>query len=184
MLNVFGEVEYKPIRKYGVIMPNYFISKNGDVVSTRCKKTARAIRTSIKKNPRSKTLRYRHFAMTIDQSYVEEQLGDYYQRSVVSEGIRPLKRNKGELITSVLIPLRVHQAVMWSWKPIDDYPPVPKEEWDKTPESVKQLLRESICVDHIDGNSLNNHVDNLRYTSQKGNNVWRKMDEYESDKYI
>ena len=115
--------------------------------------------------------------MTIDQSYVEEELGDNYQRAVISEGIKPLKRNKGELITSVVVGFRVHQAVIWSWKPIDDYPPVPKEEWDKTPESVKKIIRESICVDHIDGNSLNNHIDNLRYTSQKGNNSWRKIKE-------
>ena len=161
MLNVFGEEEYKPIRKYGIIMPNYFISKNGNVVSTRCKKTARPIRTAMKKNPK---IKYLSFNMTIDQSYVEEELGDNYQRAVISEGIKPLKRNKGELITSVVVGFRVHQAVIWSWKPIDDYPPVPKEEWDKTPESVKKIIRESICVDHIDGNSLNNHIDNLIYT--------------------
>ena len=174
MLNVFGEEEYKPITKYGIIMPNYFISKNGNVVSTRCKKTARPIRTAMKKNPK---IKYLSFNMTIDQSYVEEELGDNYQRAVISEGIKPLKRNKGELITSVVVGFRVHQAVIWSWKAIDDYPPVPKEEWDKTPESVKKIIRESICVDHIDGNSLNNHIDNLRYTSQKGNNSWRKMKE-------
>ena len=56
------------------------------------------------------------------------------------------ERNKGELITSVVVGFRVHQAVIWSWKPIDDYPPVPKEEWDKTPESVKKIIRESICA--------------------------------------
>ena len=38
MLNVFGEEEYKPIRKYGIIMPNYFIVKSYEISEWRVKK--------------------------------------------------------------------------------------------------------------------------------------------------
>jgi len=38
MINIFGKEEFKPIRRYEVIIPNYFVSKTGIVISTITKK--------------------------------------------------------------------------------------------------------------------------------------------------
>ena len=165
MINLFGEEEFKPLRKYGKIIPRYFVSKDGKIVSRR---------TSNEKvlNPYFyKTgLKYGNVVVSIDEDDHKElfpnDTHDYY---VGGTGIRKKK--------SISRSIYIHQAVMWSWKPIDEYPPVPMGEWEQTPESVKDIVRKSICIDHIDGDSSNNHIDNLRYTSQAGNNCWRKEQE-------
>ena len=63
---------------------------------------------------------------------------------------------------------------MESWRPIDEFPPVPKEDWDKSPESMKQFVRDSAYVDHKDGDTSNNHVSNLRWCSPLQNSNYRK----------
>ena len=60
------------------------------------------------------------------------------------------------------------------WKPIDDYPPIPKEDWDRCPESAKQFMRDTAIIDHIDSDTRNNHVDNLRWSTPKDNQFSRK----------
>ena len=38
MINLFGELEFKPLKKYGIIIPNYYISKEGKVYSSKTNK--------------------------------------------------------------------------------------------------------------------------------------------------
>ena len=165
-MNIFGEEEFKPLRRYNKIIPKYFISKDGRILSKRCPKekflTPYFYKTGLK---------YGTFIISIDEEVHKELFpNDPYDYYVGGNGIRKKK--------SISRSLTVHQAVMWSWKPIDDYPPVScKEYWDESHEEIKDLLRKSICVDHIDGDSSNNHIDNLLYTSQSGNNHYSKAND-------
>ena len=165
MINLFGEEEFKPLRKYGKIIPKYFVSKDGKIISKRCS-TEKFLNPCFYKTG----LRYGVFLVSIDEDVHKELFpNDTYDYYVAGTGIRKKK--------SIARSICVHQAVMWSWKPIDDYPPVPMEDWKQTPENVKDIVRKSICIDHIDGDSANNHLDNLRYTSQAGNHYLRKKSE-------
>ena len=58
--------------------------------------------------------------------------------------------------------------------PIDEYPPIPVEDWNNTPETAKQFIRESAVVDHIIPDLNNNTVENLRWVTPKQNNTHRK----------
>ena len=70
--------------------------------------------------------------------------------------------------------IAVHRIIMETWKPIDEYPPIPKKDWDKTPESAKQFIRDSAIVDHIDDDTHNNHIDNLQWVTPLENSSYRK----------
>ena len=72
------------------------------------------------------------------------------------------------------INVKYHRAVIEAWKPIDENPPIPTEDWNNTPESAKQFIRECAIIDHIDSDTRNNHVDNLRWTTPIGNQFQRK----------
>ena len=53
-----------------------------------------------------------------------------------------------------------------TWKPFEEWchtadPPIPLEDWENTPESVKKFVLESYYVDHIDDDTSNACVDNL-----------------------
>jgi len=66
--------------------------------------------------------------------------------------------------------LSIHQIVMETFKPIDKYPPEKlKDCWDDIPEIARYWIKESIVINHIDHDPTNNHVDNLEYTTQRGN---------------
>ena len=72
------------------------------------------------------------------------------------------------------IDVSAHRVVAETWMPIDEYPPVPKEVWDKSDESMKQCIRDMAIVDHKDNNPRNNHVSNLQWVTPKENEFNRK----------
>lgn len=64
----------------------------------------------------------------------------------------------------------VHQLVMEAFHPMDDYPPDKlKKCWNFIPKEAKDWIKESVTVNHKDHNPTNNHINNLEYTTQKGN---------------
>ena len=69
----------------------------------------------------------------------------------------------------------VHRLVMETFRPIDDYPPDElKDVWDDTPEVMKQWVRKTALIDHIDNDPSNNHIKNLRWSDTLNNSNFRK----------
>ena len=75
-----------------------------------------------------------------------------------------------------LIP--AHKIVMDTWAPLYDNPPVgiTWEEWEIVRDlpSVYNHINKTVCIDHIDDDPTNNHLDNLRRVTQWDNNKTRK----------
>lgn len=69
----------------------------------------------------------------------------------------------------------VHRIVAEAFLPLDLHPPVPVEDWNNTPDSVKELLMATLLVDHIDDNPFNNCASNLRWVTPRQNNRHNKL---------
>jgi len=63
----------------------------------------------------------------------------------------------------------LHRIVCESVHPFSTPKGITKKDWEATPNSVKDLLRASFQVNHIDHDPLNYHPDNLEWVSVKGN---------------
>ena len=72
------------------------------------------------------------------------------------------------------ITVRIHRLVMEAFRPIDEYPPIPENDWNATPETAKQFIRESVLIDHINNDPLDNRLENLRWISALQNSGVRK----------
>ena len=206
-VDVFGnEKEWRPITKWGVEMPGYFVSKEGEVLSearvTRryyCGKKTNG--ENYKKSPfvgwtdmkvperimsGGKTIQYREYgkkgkvkgpiahvkvALSVPWDTFKGTDNNYnYQ---LSSNYNTLPHEKSPIQFS----LTIHKAVKEAYHPFDDYTHevgISKEDWEKTPESVKLLVEECIYIDHKDDDPTNNHLDNLQYSTPKQNNCFRK----------
>ena len=72
----------------------------------------------------------------------------------------------------------VHKIIMDTWAPLYDNPPegVSWEQWEIVREldTVYDYLKKTVCIDHVDNNPTNNHLDNLRRLNPLDNNKTRK----------
>ncbi len=181
MINLFGEEEFKPIKKFGIEVPNYFVSKDGRVLSTRTSKPKIL-------NPTYETIEQGYkvphiIGLRVNRKDNPELFEEYdyntSQQNLNVPGSKYYKKlTKDPNLTTINI--KYHRAVMEVWKPIDEYPPIPKEDWDKCPESAKQFIRDAAIIDHIDSDTRNNHVDNLEWTTPKDNQFSRKKHKLEN----
>jgi hypothetical protein len=81
-----------------------------------------------------------------------------------------IKKNAhGQRIGSPRKTALIHKLVMAAFRPIDQYPPIPKEDWDLCPESAKKFISESVYINHINHDPNDNNVDNLEYTTPRDN---------------
>ena len=154
MINLFGELEFKPLKKYGIIIPNYYISKEGKVYSSKTNKLMKPGKIHSKRHGR---------------------LEAHYAQIQIPKGLFKDYEYYGNSKHTCKMTISFHRCVMEVWKPIDENPPIPKEDWEKTPETAKQFIRDSAIVDHIDDDPSNNHVDNLRWLTPKENSCYRKI---------
>ncbi len=141
---------WKPAIKFGVVIPNYFISNLGRLKDA----TGKFVRTD-----------EQHF-----------KIGGPGPKSIavikIPKNLFKHRQDKG--IGFVRIRITVHRLVIETFKPIDENPPIPKDDWDKLPESAKAIIRSCCLVDHIDNNPFNNRIDNLRWCTPLENNSVNK----------
>ena len=163
MINLFGEEEFKPIIQRGKILPYYLISNDGRIYSIRSNKFKKTtVRTRPKRSGKG------NYVMDVSTSIpIPRDLFEDYEYRTYGNQLT----NK----STVEFPMRIHKAVMETWRPIDEYPPDRlKDDWDNAPESFKQWVRETAYIDHIDDDPTNNNLDNLRWVTPRENANWVK----------
>ena len=162
LINSMYEDEFKPLVKKNKVIPGYFVSKYGKIISTRRKQPSE-IKIIINKPEGTSNSKRKVLSTSFKVGIPPDFFEDYYY----------LPANQGCKISAIRI--STHSAVMDTWKPIDEYPPDQlKDEWDKAPESFKQLVRDTVFIDHIDNDPTNNSLDNLRRVTTLQNHYRRK----------
>ena len=150
MIDIFGnESELKQVVRFGVELPGYYATKSGKIFST---KTNRFI----------SLFEGKHGYLRCSLSLPIDTFDDH---SYFKANFKRMTFNLQQ---------EVHRLIAETFIPIDDNPPIPIEDWNKTPETAKQFIRESANVDHIIPDLSNNSVSNLRWVTPKQNNSHRK----------
>ena len=146
--------EFRPVRKFGIIIPGYYISIDARVWST---KSHKFLTPWIGKEDSDCGTR-----MEITFQCPANLFPDYLY-------------TKRHDCSSVKVPMALHRAVAEAWKPIDENPPETlKSTWNEVPEEWRQWVRDTNIIDHRDDDPFNNPVSNLNYVTPKENAFFRK----------
>ena len=164
---------WKQVVRFGKMIDGYKVSNMGRVRGPK----GNVLIPVCKKNPYKKT----------KDGNQEESSEDYKKQKSASalrvtisfdDDIFPdYKYSKRSYKGRSRLTINIHKLVMDAFKPIDEYPPISKEEWDKTPESAKQLIRDTVFIDHINDDPYDNRVENLRWVTPLQNSNYRKQRE-------
>jgi len=164
MIDLFGGEKFKPLVRFGKVIPGFYVAKDGSgIIGKKGKKL------SIWKDGKG----YPTTSVVIDSNFFDDYT--YATKD---------KRNT----ISLKIPL--HRAVMETWKPIDENPPDElADTWNQiiTPDMVgqpritpewKKHVSDSLIVDHKDSDINNNNKDNLQWVIPKDNETNRKKQKF------
>ena len=163
MNTIFGDEnqEFKPLKRFRVTLPGYFVNKEGEIYSQKSGKFLRSRKKYTANHGAPKRLKEVAYNVCISKDLMSDY--KYSDRSGSKKESRELYISK-------------HRATAEAWMPIDENPPEQlKECWDSLPEEAKQWVRDTALVDHKDDNPENNHVDNLQWVVPKDNQKYRKQ---------
>ena len=150
LLNTHTDEIWKPVVVRSKIIPGYAVSNHGRITGKKGQFLAIQDRELVGKG---------NFSNIAFQ--VPKDLFDDYEYA-------PRKGKPNSKFRR--ISYAVHQLVMEAFNPIDNNPPISKEDWKQTPESAKKIIRYSMVIDHIDNNPFNNHINNLQRVLPRDNN--------------
>jgi len=160
MMNIFGEEEFKPLVRFGKMIPGYYVAKDGRGILGKKGKILSVWKDTKGYPTSSVSIRSDFFS---DYTYKTQQKGK-----------------------NISLKLNLHRAVIETWNPIDENPPESlKEEWNQVitpemvgqpriPQSYKKWVEDTAFVDHIDSDITNNDLTNLRWVIPKDNESNRK----------
>jgi hypothetical protein len=155
MIDIFGnESELKQVVRFGKELPGYYATKSGKIFSAKSNKfiSITADRCG-----------YMNCGVSLPVNFFGDH--NYFKQND--------KRD------SFNLRIQVHRLIAETFIPIDEFPPIPIEDWNNTPETAKQFIRDCAVVDHIIPDLSNNSVSNLRWVTPKQNNSYRKKVECE-----
>tara|TARA_B100002019_G_C20914687_1_gene424559 strand:- start:42 stop:542 length:501 start_codon:yes stop_codon:yes gene_type:complete len=149
MIDIFGNEQCRPLKKYGKIIPNYYIFEDGSIIHSKSNKI---------RKPVTRSDGYQMVCISIPKDLFDDF--DYY----LQEGRNTPTMN-----------VYIHKTVADTFMPIDENPPKQlKDTWNDVPEVWRQWVRDTAQVDHLDDDKSNNHVSNLEYKTPQENNIHRK----------
>ena len=151
---IIDGIEFRPIKKYGITIPHYFVSKCGKVWSDKQKKYLSIYENWRQKKGVGKPKCY-EFSMTTEG------------KPFWDAGHQHKPKRKGS--TVIEFRHKLHQAVKEAWEPYEDYLNTLNRE------ELIVLAKESMLIDHKDDDVSNNNLNNLQYSTPLKNSNHRKL---------
>mgnify|MGYP003145105281 FL=1 len=162
IMNIDGkDIEMKPAMCYDKVYERWLVSKCGKIWSLHFNRLVTGGKTFLHRHGAEKRLQHINLSISIDNLYED---GSGHIRHDAKTKTRQIK---------------YHKVVIDTWAPLYDNPPegIVWEEWEivrRDLPSVYNHINKTVCIDHIDDDPTNNHLDNLRRVTQWDNNHTRK----------
>ena len=146
---IIDGIEFRPVRKHSTEVPNYFVSQCAKVYNTKREKYVKPYK--VWRGKKEGSPKCMEFSVITDQNLFKNC--DYKS-----------KRNNGR----IELKIKLHHAVKDAWEPYEDYLHTLSRE------ELISLAKESVLIDHIDDDPLNNVFENLQYSTPLKNSNHRK----------
>jgi hypothetical protein len=164
IMNIDGkDIEMKHPICFGKEYDKWLVSRCGKVWSLTHNKLIKGAKGFIRRKDGSRVITEVKTYMSVSKGFWEDGSG-YDENGKLGDRIR---RN-----------IKMHKMIIDTWKPLYDNPPegIVREEWEKVRDfpSVYNHISKTICIDHIDDDPTNNHLDNLRRVTHWDNQASRK----------
>ena len=157
------DIEMKYPICYGKIYEGWLVSKCGKIWSLTNNKLIKGSKVFVRRKDGSRVTTDMKTYMSVPKGFWEDGSGYNYN---------------GKRRNTIHRNIKIHKMVMDTWAPLYDNPPegIVWEEWEIVRDlpSVYNHISKTICIDHIDDDPTNNHLDNLRRVTSWDNQSTRK----------
>ena len=148
---IIDGIEFRPVRKHYRVIPDYYVSKCAKVWNSKRERYVKPYASYRTKKSDGAPPKCMEFSMMVDETVFDDC-------KYVS------KRKDGRLELKI----KLHHAVKDAWDPWDNH--VKK----MSREELEAYALESMLIDHMDDDPLNNVFENLQYSTPLKNSNHRK----------